>query len=93
LRLWRIEQRPRNQANITLDQRQRAAHAANTDLEHAADNIHLAARRYRDQQGGHAAEMRKQNMAGGNYRTGHMLGTTSASPKRYMHTATNSATL
>jgi hypothetical protein len=79
-----------NQANITLDQMQRAAQAANTDVEHAADNIHHAARRYRDQQqGADAAQMNKQNMAGGNYRTGDMLGTTSAAPNRDMTTDTN----
>jgi len=82
-----------NQANITLDQMQRAAQAANIDVEHAADNIHHAARRYRDQQGGSAAEMHKENMAGGNYRTGDMLGTTSAAPNRDTTTDTNRGTL
>jgi hypothetical protein len=73
---------------------QRAAQAANTDVEHAADNIHHAARRYRDRElGADAAQMHKQNMAGGNYRTGDMLGTTSAAPNRDMTTDTDRGTL
>ena len=83
-----------NRDNITLDQMQRAAQAANTDVEHAADNIHHAARRQRDrEQGADAAQMHKQNRAGGNYRTGDMLGTTSAAPNRDMTTDTDRGTL
>ena len=40
-----------NRAHITLSDMRKAAHAADIDVERAADNIHQAARAYRAQGG------------------------------------------
>jgi hypothetical protein len=82
-----------NPANITLNQMQKAAGAAKINIEQAANNIHHAARQYRDQNQAAAqaaapheagasgvAGLPGASLAGGNYRPGDMLGTTSATP-------------